>query len=94
MAEEGDFEMDTEEAEEAEERDPEEEADEDEEMGAMKGVYMEECMEEEGEEIREFCECSYDYLVQEHGEDVLFEIEEDEELADEAAEECIEYFPM
>jgi len=84
------------------EEDPEEEIngeEDDEDEDAVKGIYMDECTGGDAE-YEEFCECTYDYIVDEYGEQEFIEAtmedewdEEFEEFIDEAAVECIEYYP-
>lgn len=76
------------------------EDDTDTENGAMREIFMEGIIEEEGVDWREYGECAYDYLIDEYGEDtfedmVLGEIspEEEDEMMNDVAMECIDYIP-
>ena len=91
-------EEETEETEETDEEDEEEmeEAEEDQ----IREIYMMECTLGE-EEFEEFCECSYDHIIDEYGEqefmNALMEEEMDpelEEVMEEANAECMHLAPM
>ncbi len=92
-----------EEDEETDDEDTDETEDEDEETeyeNGIRDVYMEGCMEED-EELEDFCECTYNYILDEFGEQEFMEesmeeeySEEFEEVMNDAAIECIEFYPQ
>ncbi|GEM_PF-4880852 len=70
-----------------------------EEDGLLKSTYIEACVGED-EEFREYCECTYDFLIDEYGEEVFEQIvaneidpEEEGEMMDEAATACLDKIP-
>ncbi len=59
----------------------------------MEEAYMEECTLED-EEMEEYCQCTFDYMVDEYGVQVFIDAELLDEAVMEAEDECMHLIPM